>query len=188
MSERILREKMTKLFDVYDADGNGYIERRDFESLAERINENFPDAGARRAAAVTAVFQEVWEGMAARIDADGDQRISLDEFITDKLETARADTDAAHTRTREERRRRLFEVMDRDGDDRVTLDEYQDFFRAFGVPAGEAEKTFARLDVDKDGFLSVEEMVEATVEYNTSTDPQSGSSDLLGPLDGASRK
>lgn len=188
MSEGILREKMTKLFDAYDADGKGYIERRDFEILAQRINENFSDTGSRRAAAVTAVLHELWEGMASRLDVDGDQRISLDEFIADKLETARTDADASHARKREERRRRLFDAMDRDGDGRVSLDEYQGFFRAFGVSATDTEKTFARLDVDKDGFLSVDEMIEATLEYNTSTDPQTSSSDLLGPLGNESRR
>ncbi|WP_076093098.1 EF-hand domain-containing protein [Streptomyces sp. IMTB 2501] len=187
MSEGTLREKMARLFGAYDADGNGYIERRDFEIIAERINANFSDTGSRRAVAVAAVFQEMWDGMASRMDVDGDQRISLDEFITDKLKTALADADAAHTRQRADRRRRLFDAMDRDGDGKVSLDEYQGFFRAFGVPAPQAEKTFARLDVDKDGFLTIDEMIETTLEYSTSTDPQASSSDLLGPLGPAPR-
>ncbi|MEV5877317.1 EF-hand domain-containing protein [Streptomyces sp. NPDC052101] len=183
MPEGILREKMAKLFEAYDADGNGYIERRDFETVAERINDSLSDAGSQHAAAVTAVFQEVWEGLASRMDADGDQRISLDEFITDKLEAARTGADASHTRKREELRRRLFEAMDRDGDGKVSMDEYRGFFRAFGVSATDAEKAFARLDVDKDGFLTIDEMIEATLEYNTNADPQASSSDLLGPLE-----
>ncbi|MFJ9818444.1 EF-hand domain-containing protein [Streptomyces sp. NPDC101151] len=182
MSEDVLREKMAKLFGAYDTDGNGYLERRDFEILADRICKNFSDSGSTRAAAVSAVFQEVWEDMASRIDLDGDQRISLDEFITDKLEAARVGADTSRIRKREDVRRRLFEAMDRDRDGRVSLDEHQGFFGAFGVSATDAEIAFARLDADGDGFLSVDEMVEATLEYNTSTDAQADSSGLLGPL------
>lgn len=173
---------MARLFGAYDADGNGYVERRDFEILAERINRNFSDTGSPRASAVTTALQDVWEGMAARMDADGDHGISLDEFIADKLEAARDGGDASRTRRREDVRRRLFEALDRDGDGRVSLDEHQGFFGAFGVSAADAAKAFNRLDTDRDGFLSVDEMVEATLEYITGSDPWAGSSDLLGPV------
>ncbi|WP_369363124.1 EF-hand domain-containing protein [Streptomyces sp. CG4] len=154
----------------------------EFQTLAEKINDSLLAPGSQGAAAVTAVFQEVWEDMAARMGVDGDQRISLDEFITDKLEAARAGAVAAHTRKREELRRRLFEAMDRDGDGKVSMAEHRGIFRAFGVSATDAERAFARLDVDQDGSLTIDEMIEATLEYNTSTDPQAGSSELLGPL------
>ncbi|MGG7575123.1 EF-hand domain-containing protein [Streptomyces sirii] len=182
MSEHILREKMHKLFDVYDIDGNGYIERSDFEALAQRINESFADTGSRRTAEVTAVLNDTWEDMASRMDVDSDERISLEEFIADKLDATRGGAAASRRKTRQERRRLLFGVMDRDGDGTISLDEHRRFYRAFGVSAADAEETFAVLDENGDGLLSLDEMIDASLEYSTSADPQARSNDLLGPL------
>ncbi|MFE1771919.1 EF-hand domain-containing protein [Streptomyces sp. NPDC059008] len=183
MPEDILREKMRKLFDVYDTDGNGYIERSDFEALAQRINDGFADTGSPRAAEVTAVLHDTWEDLASRMDVDSDQRISLEEFLADKLDATRGGAAASRRKTRQERRRLLFGVMDRDGDGHIDLDEHRRFYRAFGVSAADAEESFAVLDVNSDGLLSVDEMVQASLEYSTSTDPNARSNDLLGPLD-----
>ncbi|MFG2289385.1 EF-hand domain-containing protein [Streptomyces sp. NPDC048595] len=182
MPEHLLREKMRRLFDAYDVDGNGYIERGDFEALARRINESFADTGSQRAAEVAAVLDDIWEDLASRMDVDSDERVSREEFIADKLDAARGGATASRRRVRQERRRRLFGVMDRDGDGTIGLDEHRRFYRAFGVSAADAEETFAVLDENGDGLLSLDEMVEASLEYSTSADPEARSNDLLGPL------
>jgi hypothetical protein len=51
-----------------------------------------------------------------------------------------------------------------------------------GSAVPNSEAAFAALDLNADGALSVEELVQATREYYTSPDPSALGNNLFGPL------
>ena len=104
------------------------------------------------------------------IDADGDQRISADEFNAADVRPPRFMRRGHHLRSGAERRGLKFDAMDADGDGSVSREEFEAARsaghrggkpRRDGKDAGKAakqadmkERLFSRLDADEDGFIS----------------------------------
>src|SRR5918995_1678893 len=61
-------------FVTFDQDGNGYIDREDFNVAAQALY-----VGA----------EAFWQGMAGIADRDGDQRITRDEFVNGAVKRLR---------------------------------------------------------------------------------------------------
>lgn len=60
-------EELREVFDHYDRDGNGVIDRDEFKTLCRALDAGFRDA-------------EVAAGLDA-VDANGNGRIEFDEFV-----------------------------------------------------------------------------------------------------------
>src|SRR5215813_5812623 len=76
-----LDQKLAWRFRTYDNDGDGYIEREDFELAAERTGEEFghaPDSPARQR--LTELLLGLWNHLATVADADQDGRVSEAEY------------------------------------------------------------------------------------------------------------
>ena len=169
MSEDILHQRFGKRFGLLDTDGDGYIDSGDFEAIARKINENFPEVSPRHAAATVSLLQEMWDRMASSIGAGSDRRVSRDEYISYRIGHAQSQEPedvSAMRRQRDSRtRRRLFEVVDANEDGKVSSDDYRRFYQALGVTGTDADNAFAKLDSDSDGFLSADDIMEVSLEY-----------------------
>jgi hypothetical protein len=70
-----LDRKLARRFRTYDIDGDGYVDRADFERAAIRMSEEFglsPDNEAR--IRLTRLCLGVWDQMASAADVDHDGR------------------------------------------------------------------------------------------------------------------
>ncbi len=92
MASEFQRDKLVNMFRAFDADGNGYLDRSDFEALAERWR-GLPRVrpGSELAARVDSVMLGWWDLLAAHVDTDGDGMVDLDELLAmvDLLPTMR---------------------------------------------------------------------------------------------------
>ncbi|WP_234380506.1 EF-hand domain-containing protein [Streptomyces sp. CMB-StM0423] len=76
-----LARKLARRFRTYDTDGDGYVDRADFERAARQLGEEFghgPDSPARRR--VEELCLGVWERLVRAADTDGDGRVDEAEY------------------------------------------------------------------------------------------------------------
>jgi tellurite resistance protein TerC len=165
------RSMLERRFAVIDADGNGVWQRDDGQLLIRRLCETFgyaSDSAASRAVAVAQ--QALFDIMLSHMDANGDQEISRDEFVTAVgLDVAdRPGFDAAVGATA----RSLLEVADTDGNGVLDPAEYTRLAAVYGARADEAERAFGRLDQDRNGVLDVAELTSAIGQFFASRNPR----------------
>ncbi|WP_433376694.1 EF-hand domain-containing protein [Streptosporangium sp. CA-115845] len=181
MSTRLLNRKLDRAFEHMDADGSGSIEREDLLGLEARILVGFGESPTSPAGSrLIQGFEGIWRTLAAEIDTDGDRAISPEEFRAGMTSAfVEGDRfDAVFGPAAEA----VAWLCDTDGDGAVGPDEFWVMMAAFGTSREDVTAAFERLDGDGDGAVSVGELVEATRQFYTGTDPDVAGNWLFGPL------
>uniref|UniRef100_A0A0D9YUP6 EF-hand domain-containing protein n=1 Tax=Oryza glumipatula TaxID=40148 RepID=A0A0D9YUP6_9ORYZ len=147
--------ELRRVFELFDRDGDGRITREELTESLERLG--MPVHGEELAATI------------ARIDANGDGCVDMDEF-TQLYETVMrvdgggggggaCDVDEASMRE-------AFDVFDRNGDGFITVDELGAVLASLGIKQGRTAEDCGRMigQVDRDGdgrvdFLEFKQMM-----------------------------
>src|SRR5215472_17803902 len=146
-----LRERNVGLvFDVFDADRDGYITEDDLVAVGRGTLDEFgvTDAGLR--AEALGLYQPVWLQLRADCDSDGDGRVSRAEF-TAAFTVGPGDPRAYYQRLVGPIVDRFARLMDQDGDGFIEAGEYARIFAVLSVDERVARAGFGRLDADGDG-------------------------------------
>ncbi|MCY1059996.1 EF-hand domain-containing protein [Nannocystis sp. SCPEA4] len=175
--------RLARRFRTLDDDGNGFIERRDFETAAERLAEEFGHGPASRARQhLIELSLGLWDHLRRVADKDVDGRIGLDEykaaFAAGLLETP--DTfDQGYVPFLDA----IMGIVDADSDGRLTVtDEIRWTKALMRLPEQDAREAFRRIDVDGDGFITVGDLLAAIRGYYFDDSADSPGHWLLGPL------
>jgi juvenile hormone diol kinase len=173
MLTELQKKKLPNLFKLYDADGNGYIEAADFDAL----HATFCQAagwgkGSPQYEALKAHLATRWVSMQKNADANNDNRVSLDEWLAyvDRM----LESDEQYRAEVEGIVALIFQAFDRDKNGLIDRDEYERWHRARRLDAKSAGALFSAMDLNKDGFISVEETLELLRQFfkgNNSADP-----------------
>ncbi|MFD5317647.1 EF-hand domain-containing protein [Streptomyces sp. NPDC127098] len=83
------------VFSLFDANGNGRLEAEDFDLMSSRVVEAASGSDESAKTAMRLAFRRYWETLAAELDADGDGRISYDEYVRCVLSPERFDATIA---------------------------------------------------------------------------------------------
>ncbi|MDT9697027.1 EF-hand domain-containing protein [Streptomyces sp. P17] len=159
--------KIAARFATFDQDGNGYIDRADFNTAAKALLAEFGTAArSDKGQALYIGAEAFWQGMAGIADRDGDQRISRDEFVGGAVKRLRDNPDRFAEIARPFLHAALA-VADRDGDGAATLADTARVLTALGVNADVARAAAATLDADSDGRVEESEIVTAFARYFT---------------------
>lgn len=178
------RRKLEKMFSVLDLDGDGYVERADYERRVQAFArlrgwEESDPVYARN----LRFADEEWESLQESADADADDRVTREEFLR-YAEVFLGDRDAVRAYARGDVQL-LFDAMDGDADGKVTAAEYRAYLEVCGVDAAAADAFFAHADLNEDGFITRAEMAHAMEEFLLTEDPGAAGNFLFGPLDAA---
>ena len=177
---KMQRRKLHCMFQVYDLDGNGYLEKPDFERLAKSLAElrgwKPGDPGYAR---LQAVFVEnIWGHLLEYGDKKKDQRIMMKEWLAyhDNMLASeeRYQSDVAP------RVAMILEALDTNDDGRYTLDDFERFYAAYGIDTSEAASAFQQLDRNGDGQLSRDELEPLWSEFYFSEDPAAPGNYIFG--------
>ncbi|HVK67858.1 MAG TPA: hypothetical protein VM694_25535 [Polyangium sp.] len=179
-----LARRLARRFRAHDHDGNGYLQRRDFEVSAVRMAEEFghgPESPARQR--LVELSLGLWEHMRKVADFDADERISLAEykaaFAAGMLETAETFDQAYVPYVNA-----VMDVVDLDRDGKLTVsDEVRWMGTLMNVPEQVSRDAFRRIDKDNDGFITVHDLVETIRGYYFDESPEAPGHWLLGSLD-----
>ncbi|MGW1796143.1 EF-hand domain-containing protein [Streptomyces sp. NPDC001984] len=154
-------------FDTFDQDGNGYIDREDFNSAAKALLAEFSTAArSDKGQALYAGAEAFWQGMAGIADRDGDQRITRDEFVGGAVKRLRDNPDRFAEIARPFLHAALA-VADTDGDGSVTVEDTVRVLHILGVREDIAETVAVALDINADGKVGEAEIVPAFARYFT---------------------
>lgn len=77
-TEAVSRVKL--VFELFDVDGNEYLEAEDFEVMARRVIEAASESDDAAKNAMLAGFRRYWTTLVSELDANQDGRISFDEY------------------------------------------------------------------------------------------------------------
>lgn len=173
--------KLAHAFRLADRNGDGVLQRADYEKYAALMADAFDvphDSEASRA--MNAKIMSDWE-MTRQLVAGGDDKITLQEFLAfhdgvlsspmlDGFVAGYVDSTLA-----------LWHAVDPNGPaDGATPFRFARFLRAFGVDEAQAAEAFRHLDTNGNGFMSRDEMIAAQKEFFMSSDPQAAGNWLLG--------
>ncbi|MFJ8031385.1 EF-hand domain-containing protein [Streptomyces sp. NPDC096032] len=177
MASEFQRDKLRAMFDAFDADRDGYLERQDFEALAARWCRMPRVAGEPGLAGrVESVMPGWWGHLAAAVGPGGDARIDMDGLlgVVDRLPAVRAETTATADV--------MFDAVDDNRDGRISRTEHRRLIDAWhGRPVDTAD-VFEHLDQDGDGCLSRSEFAFLWTQFWTSDDPGDPGNLMCGPL------
>ncbi|GAA3426655.1 EF-hand domain-containing protein [Streptosporangium sandarakinum] len=179
MSTELLKHKLDRAFGHLDVDGDGRAVRDDMLGLGARILVGFGESPTSPAGnRLVGGLEAVWATLSAATGGDG--VISPEGFragmISAFVEGDRFDPvfrPAAEAVAR---------LCDADGDGSVRPAGLRIALTAFGTAHDDVDVAFDRLDRDRDGVISVGELVEAVRQYYTSADPNAAGNWLFGPL------
>ena len=168
MMSELRKQKMTRFFNIYDADSDGCVTKADFEMPVQ--------AGAAFLgyAPGSPKYDEMYQrsmGWWSYIrDQSGSDPITLAEFLTvmDALVNDRVTLNEivmAHVSF-------TFELWDRDSDGLMSEEEFVAAHTAYNTKEEAAREAFGKLDRDGDRQLSYAEIMLAVEEYFVSDDPQ----------------
>lgn len=163
---------------VLDADQSGFVEEKDFEIFAENFAKiRGYTVGSPQHSDLLSKFRTVWENYWAPADADGDGKVSADEFCQ------ALDSAISSGNTSDELMPALFDLVDQNEDGTISLDEHKMFFIALGIDAEQSLVVFAKLDTDRDGFLSKEEFLQAGRDFFFADEKDAPGNWFWGPVE-----
>lgn len=182
MLSDLQKRKFTVAFRLYDVNNDGVLERDDFINFASRMANTFrasapPDAAEN----LQSIFQAQWEQMRELADSDGDERVTLDEWLDYfALLTSMPEAGEMFINGYTDASFAMYSIVDPNGpQDAQTRERFTLWMSLGGQDAQRAGETFDRFDADGDGKISREE-TRALIHQWLGDDPNARGNELLG--------
>jgi Ca2+-binding EF-hand superfamily protein len=158
------KRKFEHLFTRMDANGDGQIDGADLELIVARVAEvRGPSADAGRLAALSEKYRFMHQGLVAMADTDKSGQVSLKEWVAylDKV----VGDQGLYEQVIGGLTQLFHEIIDRNGDDKNDIDDFRAFLTSIRADASAADATFAQIDTDGDGQLSLANLQSAMKDF-----------------------
>jgi len=179
MLTELQKRKLLHTFDLWDCNGNGYIEQADYVVVADRLAQTRGWAkGSPEDAHAQAMYAAGWQFMEQFADVDHNKQVKRDEWLT-CFDSLFQNPDAYQqliVGTAEFN----FAVADVDGDGAWTLDEYRLYLQTLNAPTDHAAAVFHQTDATGTGHMTKATLTQLLNEYFLSDDPAAVGNLLLG--------
>jgi Ca2+-binding EF-hand superfamily protein len=176
------KRKLTRFFNVWDANGDGVITTEDPKQVAGNLAElQGLKPGSPEHEAFYSGFMLYQNDFLQAVDVDESGSVTLEEWL------------AYHEEMLQDQQRfeatvltvieAMFALMDQDGDGKITLEEYAAWMRGMRIAEQDiSQRIFSKLDLDGSGSVSKAEMMQLTREFFYSDDPEARGNWVLGPF------
>jgi Ca2+-binding EF-hand superfamily protein len=180
MLSEFQKRKLTVMFHHHDMDDDGFLGKADYEQFAKRFGEiqDYPP-GSPQYEAFYAQNMAAWEHVRQVADKDGDDRVSLEEFL-ESYDVTLSD-EKLYDQLLTQYAQSMLALWDRDGDGRLSGVEFVALGGCYGVGEGAAREAFRHLDRDGNGYITTEEFMKNVKEFYLSDDPDAPGNWLVGP-------
>jgi Ca2+-binding EF-hand superfamily protein len=163
--------KIAHRFAAFDQDGNGYIDRADFNAAAARLLTEFgTTARCDKGQALYTGAEAFWQGMAGIADVDGDQRVTREEFVGGAVKRLR-DNPERFAEIARPFLRAAIAVAGKGKDGSASVAAVERVLRVLGAGDDVASLAAQSLDTDRDGRIAEDEAVAAFSVYFTVIEP-----------------
>ncbi|MFD5513593.1 EF-hand domain-containing protein [Streptomyces sp. NPDC127051] len=168
MTTDIQRERTQERFDLWDVNGDGQIDRADWDAEAQRILQAFEEApGSPAARALTDAYLGMWGFFASKAGIDEQTgALTPEQFSNIAEKHVLENGGAGFTRVVKPTIQAIVELVDSDGDGQVNPAEFRSWLDAIGVQDVNPVEAFAQIDANGDGMLSIDELVQAVRAYH----------------------
>jgi len=148
------KAKLQVGFNSLDFDRSGFLSAEDYIEKAKSlalIKGYEVDSSEHKA--IESQFLEIWGKIQQEVDANGDQKVTLDEFINfvDKAGTGLIEDVFIKTTDM------VFDIADTNGDGKINFNESKSFFLLFESNLGAASESFSKIDQNKIGEITKEQ-------------------------------
>jgi Ca2+-binding EF-hand superfamily protein len=166
------QNRMADRFAAFDRDGDGSVTAGDFEAMALKVLTEFglpPNSGKGRALLEGA--QQFWGRLCEVADTSRDGEIAQSEFV-DAASSQLLDNPDGFTEMVRPWAKAVIAVADTDNDGMVDAEEWARMLRIMGALPEAAQRRVSEVDLDRDGAISVDEVIAAAVDSFTSAEPR----------------
>ncbi len=179
MLTELQTKKWTRLFQVYDANGNGVVEKSDFEAIFQNLAQmRNLTPGTPQYEEIYAKFMEDWEHLRKDADKNNNGKVELAEWL--EHGDHRINSPDMY-QTNIDLENQIFELLDLNGNGIISLEEYKTIFRSWRLPEDLAVEIFPKLDLNGDGGITKDEFVELVRQFHASDDPDAPGNLFFGP-------
>jgi Ca2+-binding EF-hand superfamily protein len=176
------QRKLQRRFQRLDVNGDGYIDQQDYERISQRLGDLLGDKHPVALVRLHDAYDALWERLRAKWDADGDGRITAEEFVTAVGGSVTSRGREGYDRCVRPVVDACLEVLDDNDDGYVSRREFEVLGESTNVTADEIEETFRLMDADGDGRISAAELHEAVYQFYCDDDAQAVGNLLWGVI------
>ena len=155
--------RLEERFRLWDSNGNGVIERADFEREADEIIARLGAQGTPAADELKDAYLGMFDALSA---AAGSDTMSRPQFLEVAEREIIGKGDEGFAAVVRPTIQAIVKVLDKNGDGEVAPAEMHGWFAAIGLGPEVADSAFRQLDADGSGKLSVDELVDAVRDYH----------------------
>ena len=155
--------RLEQRFRLWDSNGNGVIERSDFETEADGIISRLGAEGTAKGNALRQAYLSMFERLA---EAAGTQQMNREQFVAVAEQEIISKGDAGFASVVQPTIQAIVDVLDTDGDGEIDPGEMTKWFDAIGLSGAAAAQAFSEMDTDGSGKLSTAELVNAVRDYH----------------------
>lgn len=178
MLSDIRKQKLTYLFSILDSNKNGLLQPDDFEAVAEKIcnvleyDKNDKIRLSLKLKALRLFVQLLTDMDKDEVEVNSEEWCQL--FDTMIMEPKSAQKYIFRTAAY------IFHLFDQNSDRAISKEEYLDMFRIYDIDLEHSEKGFEMLDSNRDGQISLKEMVSGVSDFLMSSDPEAAGNWIFG--------
>lgn len=170
MTASVQDSRLKRRFELWDSNGDGTIDKGDYETEARRILHSFGERESTpKGRALMSAYLGMWDKLAAKAKVGPQGTVTMEQFLRVSEQEVVSGGDAGFDRNLRPTIEAIVDICDTDGDGEVSPAEFTRWMRAAGVDEHQADQAFRQLDTDQSGHLSVEELVEAVKAYHQGT-------------------
>ncbi|MEU7381253.1 MULTISPECIES: EF-hand domain-containing protein [unclassified Streptomyces] len=168
MTTSVQLDRIKTRFDSWDVNGDGRIDRADFDAESKRILRAFGEApGSPRSRVLSEAYLGMWNFFAGKAGIDKENgRLTAEQFhdIVKEhvLENGGTDFGKAVKPTVQA----MIELADVDDDDQISPTEFKTWLDAMGVENIDPADAFRQMQTNGDDQLSADELVQAVRAYH----------------------
>ena len=185
MLSPLRRNKLSRKFQLFDGDSNGFVERADFERAVENL-ASLRGWGPRsnQRDDLHARYALFWDALQKHADSDADDRVTLEEWLhyhdlALEFESEIAGLKSAESGATTALAAFVFDAFDDDDDGVISGREFGQFCAVYRID-DDPDSLFSRLDGNSDGTITKQEMMELVAEFYFSDDPKARGNWLFG--------